>query len=41
MQSEAIWIVNQDEDDRDLITTILKNAQFPTKSNSFRTPVNC
>ena len=38
MQNEAIWIVNQDEDDRELITTILKNAQIPNEIKFFHNP---
>jgi CheY-like chemotaxis protein len=38
MQSQPIWIVNQDLDDRELITTILAKAQIPNEVKFFDNP---
>ena len=38
MQNDAIWIVNQDQDDHELITEILDQAQIPNKVKFFSDP---
>src|SRR5688572_15287645 len=37
MQSEPIWMVNQDRDDQDLIRTILAEAKIPNEVKFFET----
>lgn len=38
MQTESIWIVNQDKDDRELIMAALEKAQIPNEIQFFDTP---
>lgn len=38
MQNEAIWIVNQDKDDHELITSVLKNAEIVNEVKFFTEP---